>query len=248
MERDVRRQLNAAMTAVSEGFPAANQLCVACVDFLGVDGAAISLIDHGASRGTYGSSGALSRRIDEMQFTFGEGPCLEAVQIGLPVLVPNLADSADTRWPAFSPRMLESGMQAVFAFPVCIDAVPVGALDLFRAQPGPLSADEFGGGLWAAELAAHVTASATDEVAAAHNAQGWERLPFLDRTEVHQATGILIAKLDIDAAQALMRIRAHAFAVGRTASEVALDIVEHRLVLESDSDTAPPTSGSAGFR
>lgn len=53
----------------------------------------------GTTRGTFGSSGEMSRRLDEFQFTFGEGPCLDAVRDGAPVLVANFNDPAEGRWP-----------------------------------------------------------------------------------------------------------------------------------------------------
>lgn len=72
----LRADLGAALTGSGGALSAADRLCAACVDLLEVDGAAISLIDAGATQGTFGSSGALSRRLNELQFTFGEGPCL----------------------------------------------------------------------------------------------------------------------------------------------------------------------------
>jgi hypothetical protein len=99
-------------------------------------------------------SGPLSRRLDELQFTFGEGPCLDAVASGRPVLAYDMSDRGEWRWPAFTQAVSDSGVQAVFALPVSIARKPVGALDLFRSQPGPLSDLGLDGGLWAAELAA----------------------------------------------------------------------------------------------
>ena len=57
MER-VREGLRAAISGAPTPLAAADRLCVACVDLLEVDGASISLVQQGASRGTFGSSGA----------------------------------------------------------------------------------------------------------------------------------------------------------------------------------------------
>lgn len=65
----MRSQLSAAVRDAAPGLPAANGLCAACVDLFGVDGAAISMMHEGASQGTFGSSNAISRRLDEYQFT-----------------------------------------------------------------------------------------------------------------------------------------------------------------------------------
>lgn len=70
-------ELSAAMERGGRGLAAADRLCRACVDLLEVDGAAVSLVNDGVTRGTFGSSSELSRRLDDFQFTFGEGPCLD---------------------------------------------------------------------------------------------------------------------------------------------------------------------------
>jgi hypothetical protein len=81
---EMRAAFGAAMDGSSSALSAADQLCQACVVLLGVDGAAISVFHNGVSQGTFGSSGVLSRRLDEIQYTFGEGPCIDAVTSGRP--------------------------------------------------------------------------------------------------------------------------------------------------------------------
>ena len=61
------------------GSAAADRLCQACVDLLSVDAAAISLVFDGVNTGTLGASSEKARQYDELQFTVGEGPCLESV-------------------------------------------------------------------------------------------------------------------------------------------------------------------------
>jgi hypothetical protein len=207
------------------------------VNLLAVDGASISFVDEGSTRGTFGSSSELSRRLDELQFTFGEGPCLDAVRLGAPVLAPDLADPEEQRWPAFSQAVLQSGVRAVCALPVTIAASPVGALDLFRFSCGTFSEDDMSGGRWAAQLA---TLPLLDLVGSNfdiddHSESGWSELITLERVEVYQATGMVVAQLDVGPVEALVRIRAYAFAHNLTASEVAWEIIERRLSLADDT-------------
>lgn len=110
----LRADLGAAVAEVGGGLSAADRLCLACVELLDIDGAAISVIHGGATRGTFGSSGELSKRLDEFQFTFGEGPCLDAVLQGRPVLVEDIGHSEESRWPAFAGAVLDAGVRAVF--------------------------------------------------------------------------------------------------------------------------------------
>lgn len=118
-----------------------------CVDLLHVDGAALSVVTDHCAQGTYGSSSELSRRLDELQFTFGEGPCMDSVRLARPVLCSDLDSPLETRWPVFTGAVLGEGVRAVFALPVAIATSCVAALDLFRSTPGPLSDDALTGGL-----------------------------------------------------------------------------------------------------
>ncbi len=244
----LRRDLGAAMSGAGSALAAADQLCLACVELLEVDGASVSLVHGGASQGTFGSSGELSRRLDALQFTFGEGPCLDAVRERLPVLAADLADPVEQRWPAFRGAVLESGVKAVFAIPVAIASSPIGALDLFRNSSGYLTDKAMTGGMLAAELAAlpllDLMTADVDWDAAGQSEDGWRQLASLERVEVYQATGMIMAALDLPATDALVRLRAHAFAYGMTASEAAWAVVERRLSL--DSDDRRPERGLSG--
>lgn len=233
-----RADLGAAIAGADGALDAADRLCRACVGLLDVDGASISLMHEGNTRGTFGSSGELSRRLDELQFTFGEGPCLDAVASASPVFAPDLDDPDERRWPAFRGALLTSGVSAVFALPVSVASTAVGALDLFRRRSGPLSSPAVTGGLLAAELAAlpllDLMSSDVDWDSAARGDAGWEHLASLERVEVYQATGMLMGALDLSPAEALVRLRARAFAEGVTASGLAWAVVERKASLDSD--------------
>lgn len=242
----LRAEFEAALVGPGGPVAAADRLCAACVSLLHVDGAAVSLMYEGSTQGTFGSSGELSRELDEYQFTFGEGPCMDAISARRPVLVPDLADTGAPRWPAYSAAVLDTGVHGVFALPVSIERTYVGVLDLFRYASGPLSEEALTGGLMGARLAAlplldliskdlHLEdVRATPDGPA--EPQEWSALSSLERVEVYQATGMLMEHLGVGAGEALVRLRAHAFATDRTASEVAWAVVERRLVLPDDLD------------
>lgn len=231
----LRIELDAAVSRAVPGIAAAHELCAACVALLEVDGAAVSMVYRGESRGTFGSSSEASRLLDEYQFTFGEGPCLDAVATGDVVLAPDLDDEREQRWPVFTRAALDDGVRGVFALPIMIASACVGALDLFRTAPGPLQGLQLAGALLAAERAATPLLALLEEADQPaiddREATTW---PDMDRIEVYQATGMLIAQLDVDAAEALVRLRAHAVATGQTASQVAWAILGGHLLLERD--------------
>lgn len=219
------------------GVEAADRLCEACVELLSVDAAAISLVFDGANTGTLGASSDLARAYDELQFTLGEGPCLESVSARAPVLVIDLAVETDGgRWPAYGPAMLAHDICGVYAMPVLVAGEYLGALDLFRTRAGPLVGDHLAGALVAAELAEmpllDLLAEDLQAAAGDPDSTAWADLNTITRTEVSQATGMLVAQLEVEPAEALVRLRAHAYATGRSATEIAQDILEHRLRLE----------------
>ena len=205
---------------------------------LDIDAAAISLIFDGANSGTLGSSSASARIYDELQFTLGEGPCLDSVSRRIPILVVDLANPDEARWPAYAPAMLAHQIRGVYAIPVVVAGEFVGALDLFRAQPRPLRGEDLTGAVAAAELAGvplldllngDLQAAITDP-----QSNAWAELNTLSRAEVSQATGMLVAQLEVEPAVALVLLRAHAYSTGRSATDVARDILARRLKLEAD--------------
>lgn len=251
--RDVlRAQLGAAIADGAPGLDAADRLCRACVELLGVDGAAVSIVSDGTMHGTFGSSGELSRRLDEFQFTFGEGPCLDSVRDAHAVLVGDLQAAEETRWPAYAEAVLSAGVRAVYALPVPFANTHIGALDLYRVAPRKLGGDSLAGGFVAAELVAlpllDLMTTQVDELNRGSGSDQLDRAQLqvgrVDRLEVHQATGMVMAQLSVGAEEALVRLRAHAFAHGLTAAEVAHRIVGRRLSLAEDR-SGP--SGAGGW-
>lgn len=217
------------------GALAADRLCAACVTLFEVDAAALSLVFDGVNSATFGISGPPARVYDELQFTTGEGPCRDAVSSRGPVLVTDLADPSFGRWPAYRPAMLAHQIRGVFAMPVLVAGQYLGALDLFRRSPGPLDADQLAGALMAADLAGmpmlDLFSADLQEAIDDPESDTWQELYVLTRAEVSQATGVLMAQLGVGAAEALVRLRAYAFASETSATEVARAILARRLFL-----------------
>lgn len=233
----IHEQLLAAV-GDQRGVGAADRLCEACVTLFDIDAAAISLIFDGANNGTLGASGPPARVYDELQFILGEGPCLDSVAQRAPVQVVDLANPDNARWPLYARAMLAHQIRGVCAIPVTVAGEYVGALDLFCARPGPLQDEHLAGAITAAGLAelpmldlmcTDLQAALTDPGSGA-----WAELNALSRAEVSQATGMLVAQLGITPAEALIRLRAHAYATDRSATDVARDILDRRLRLEAD--------------
>jgi hypothetical protein len=163
------------------------------------------------------------------------------------VLVPYLNDANDLRWPAYGSALLAHDIRSVHALPVVLAGEYVGALDLYRNRTGSLTDDELAGALVAAEFAeVPLLDLLGEDLQAAVDDPGsdaWTELNRLARVEISQATGMLIAQLDVTAVEALARLRAHAYATGRSATEVARAILDNGLRLDVDERTAPSGEG-----
>lgn len=231
----LRERLGASIAGAATPLAAANRLCEACVDLLDVDGASISLVKDGASQGTFGSSSELSRTLDELQFTYGQGPCLDAVQMNRPVAADDLDAPGEDRWPGLTEQVLAHGIRSIHALPVTVASMPIGALDLYRTRSGPLDGQALTGGLWAAGLASlpllDLMHGDTDWRAAGDGDGAFEQLASLERVEVYQATGMIISAFGISPADAVARLRAHAVSHDLTAGEVAYRILDGRILL-----------------
>jgi hypothetical protein len=104
-------------------------LCELGVETAAVTGATLGIIG-GEHRSTVCATDEVSNRLEDLQLTFSEGPSVDAVRDGVAVLVPDLSDASDSRWPWYTPAALEAGARAVFVFPVQVGAIRLGSLAL----------------------------------------------------------------------------------------------------------------------
>ncbi|MFE7036382.1 ANTAR domain-containing protein [Streptomyces sp. NPDC057621] len=207
----------------------------ACAAALGLDGLGFLLAPAQGPVELVQSFGPRTLALEDLQLTQGQGPSLDAARDGTLLLLPDLSDptaTAATRWPTLPGAIQDLGIAAVFAFPVRIGVITLGALTGHRTSPGPLSADRL------ADTFALTTtlAQVIIDQAARPGAMSGLLLdePGLHFAEVHQATGMLSTQLDITCAQALVLLRAHAFSQNRSILACARDILHHRLQLKKD--------------
>ena len=206
------------------------RLCLGFVKIVEVDGAGIMLMSGDIPRGSLCTTNEVSYLIEELQYTLGEGPCVDAYQQDRVVAEPDLADPVTPRWVAFTPPALEAGARAVFGFPMRVGTVRLGALNLYRDRPGPLTGDQHADALVVADVAARwvleAQAGAAPDVVAQELETGAD-FHFV----VHNAAGIVSVQQGISVTEALIRLRAHAFSNDRLLADVAEDVVARRLRL-----------------
>jgi hypothetical protein len=147
------------------------------------------------------------------------------------VAEPDLADPVTRRWLAFTPPAVEAGVRAVFGFPLRVGTVRLGALNLYRDLPGPLSGGQHADALVVADVAARWVLEA--QAGAPPGAVAAELEAGADfHVAVHNAAGIVSVQQQISVTEALIRLRAYAFSYDRLLADVADDVVAHRLRLE----------------
>lgn len=210
----------------------AKRLCELCVTTTGVSGVALSITSNGL-RSTVCATDALSDRLEELELTLSEGPVIDAVRDGADVRVNDLSDGSRSRWPVYAPAAIEAGALAVFALPVRVGAIRLGALSLYRNRAGSLSSDQFRDAHLLTEAAAVLLMlGGGSDTAEAFVWLVGDRSRF--RAEVHQAVGATMVELGVEAKEAYARLGAYSFSTGRPIGDVAADIIAKRLRLERD--------------
>ncbi|MFI6243038.1 GAF and ANTAR domain-containing protein [Micromonospora sp. NPDC050795] len=210
------------------------RVCGAAAQALSASGAGVSVMTVDGARGATAASDPLSERFEELQFVLGEGPCIDAFATRRPVLVPDLGESgpgAGRRWPFYTPAARQAGLRAVFAFPLQIGAARLGVLDVFRTHIGPLSGTELADALAFAEVTV-TTMLDQQEDAGIAGLDDADEIGY--RSELAQAQGMVMVQLGVTIAEAMVRIRAYAYAEDRRLADVARDVVARRLRFDSD--------------
>ena len=195
----------------------------------------MALMNESGHQGVIGASGPIATRLENVQFELGEGPSLDASRANSPVSHPDLTASAVMPWPGFGPAALALGVRAVLALPLQVGAIQTG-----RALPVPLDARALGPRRDGHALAYAEAAVAVLLLLQAQTQPGPALHPELDepleyRAEVHQATGYLVRRRPRSAlAEALLLLRAHAFASGRSLLDISRDVMAGRLRLHPE--------------
>ncbi|NUU07298.1 GAF and ANTAR domain-containing protein [Leifsonia sp. C5G2] len=208
------------------------------VDLFPVSGTAISTLGDLLGSETLYASDPLAARLDELQFDLGIGPCWDALRTARPVIEPDLAAHPRSIWPVFSETIAADGVGSLFAFPMLVGSLRVGAVDMYSRRPVTLDPAQT---RQAASLADHVGRLVLRRalVRAASADPEEPESPF-SRRLVHQASGMVLAQLDISAEDARLVIQGHAFATGRSMMEVSRDIVDGVLDLSAEEAGGGP--------
>ncbi|MFZ4719658.1 MAG: GAF and ANTAR domain-containing protein [Ilumatobacteraceae bacterium] len=240
MAADRRLRLLGRLVQPDEPAVDTARLCRVCAELTGTTGAGIMVFGEGGSQGSLGSSDSVSSLIEELQFTLGEGPCIDASRDGHPVLEPDLGAPADTgRWIAFAPPAVAGGARAVFGFPLRVGTAGLGALNLYRDRPGPLTDDQYADALVLADLAGELVLLTQAGAPPGELAMELAVNAGLHAV-VHQASGMVSVQMGVRVEEALVRLRAYAFRTGIPLLDVARSVVRRSLRFGPDGKVVEP--------
>jgi GAF domain-containing protein len=196
---------------------------------LGMEGAAVSTLGSPLGSETVWATGAWAAALDEIQLDLGEGPCWGALASGRPVLVADVQQASSASWPVAQQALRETGLGALFAFPLVIGRIDVGACALYSRRPRQMSPQQvLDATRWSRTVAWWVLRGALEKVGEPSGKLGEWGGPY-SRREVHQATGMTMAQMGVSAPDALLVLRGHAFAANRTVRAVAQDVIDRAL-------------------
>lgn len=205
-------------------------VCAMVAEALPVDGVGLSVTGGPGQQSRVAATDEVSGRIEDLQVLLGQGPCVDAMAQGAPVLVADLAaPGVVARWPAFIPAAETIGVRASFALPLMVGKVRIGAMDLYRLTTGGLQPDDLAHAQDLASAAVEVLLRLQIEGPAASGTfpPGWAA-----SSVVHQATGMVMVQLGVDAATAFAALRARAYGDGSTLQELSRDVIDRRLRLD----------------
>lgn len=163
----------------------------------GVDIAGVLLVGKGGTHQTLAPTSDVMFKLDELQMTTGEGPCLQAALDEIVIRTDDFRD--EPRFPNYAPKVVELGLLSALSLKLYTADRTAGALNLFGYEPRPWNSEaETIGMVLAAHAASAILASLESE-------QLQSALSTRDR--IGQAKGIIMERFKIDDVRAFEMLR-----------------------------------------
>ena len=193
------------------------------VQLLGASAAGVVLADPRGGLRVAGASTEEARLVELFQLQNDQGPCLDCCRTGQPVTAADLT-GPDQRWPRFAQAAVQAGFRTVEALPMRLRDQVIGALNLFRAEPGPFEAADL---RIAQALADVATIGLLHERNVRRSETVAEQLQAAlnSRVVIEQAKGKLAERLGIDMDHAFTMLRDYARNSNQHLTDVARDFV-----------------------
>ena len=209
-----------------------------CVALLDVDAAGLVIADPAGRLRVAASSSEQVRVLELFELQNEEGPCLECYRTGVPVAADDL-DDPDSGWTQFAEVTRSAGFRSVAALPLRLRDQTIGALNMFRVQPGPLTPAHWSLGQALADVA---TIGILQERGARRQEQLARQLQeaLSSRVIIEQAKGVLAERRGVHVDEAFRVLRTYARSNGERLSDLARRVV----LREIDPADLPMPEGS----
>jgi GAF domain-containing protein len=194
------------------------------VELLDVDAAGIVLADQDGGMHVVASSAEKARLLGLYELQTDEGPCLDCFRSGRPVVCDDLP-AMRAAWPAFTEELRQLGFRSAHALPMRLRDQTIGALNLFRLEPGRLSTADLGVGQAMADVAT-VGLMQERAIAAGELLATQLQTALQSRVQLEQAKGILAERTGLPLDQAFQLMREYARSRSRRLSDIAAQIVD----------------------
>lgn len=193
------------------------------VELLDANAAGIMLADQRGRLQVLASSAEEARLLELYELQNNEGPCLDCFRTGLPVARTDLP-AMRSSWPVFTERLQQLGFHSAQALPMRLRNETIGALNLFRTEPGPLTEQDLGMGQAMADVA---TVGLLQEraIAASELLATQLHAALTSRIQLEQAKGMLAERTGFPMEQAFQVMRDYARSHNRRLSDVAVEII-----------------------
>jgi hypothetical protein len=210
------------------GLPLETRLCRAYLAIMDGHGAALTVAYTRPERVTLCTTDDIAARLEDLQDVLGEGPGPTAYVSEEIVAVDLCAETG--RWPLFTEAARNiPGTAALYAVPMrpWNDGV-IGVLTVHQDSIELLDREQ------AQFLANAIGAALVKDPPVESDLRSG---PWSARSQVHQATGMVVAQLRIGPEDALALLRAHAFTHDTTLAAVAEQITSRRLQFTDDAES-----------
>ncbi|MGZ4661923.1 MAG: ANTAR domain-containing protein [Arthrobacter sp.] len=196
-----------------------------------LDAAAAGLVlaDPAGDLQVMASTSEESQLVEVLQLEAGEGPCVDCFRTGAVVAIHDIA-SDGSRWPTFQASALSQGFRSLHAVPMRLRSRTIGALNLFRREPGPLGAEDAAIAQAFADVA---TISLLQERALRESALINEQLQraLSTRILIEQAKGVISHTANVDMNRAFTLLRDYARAHNQTIYDTAENVINRTVTV-----------------
>lgn len=206
------------------------------VEVIGADAGGVMLSASGRGRPLQllACTDEHTRVLELFELQRREGPSVDCHERGEPVIAEDLRRA--TSWPQFTPKALEHGYLSVYALPMRLRGATIGALNLFRTQPGAAAPEDVVTAQAFADMAT-IGIMQQRAVNEARELASQLQIALHSRVVVEQAKGVLVERLGCEFDEAYQLLRWYSRNHNRSLRDVAAAVVAGSI---SARDLLPP--------